>query len=1186
MNKRQLFNSMMVLTLILGLVPMTLTAQPVTATPTQTHHLFLPLVGQNYNPDEWFTLTVNQIGWGEVTVDPLQGAYHLGSTITLTATAETHWVFDGWSGAVDSTDEEITLTIEGDTVITATFELTENMYALTLLHTNDFHARVDEYNRNGARCTEADQAAGMCIGGVSRLATTIESIRATRDNVLLLDAGDQFQGTLFFTVFASDVLTATMNTLGYDAMTVGNHEFDSGPAELARFIEGVNFPVVSSNIDASAEPLLDGLILPHTILERGGEQIGIIGITIPETENISSPGPNITFTPPITAAQEAVDALTALGVDKIIALTHQGYENDLALAAAVSGIDIIIGGHSHTFLYDPVEPIKFGPPVFPQYDPLDPAGPYPTVVESPATEPVLIVTAHQWGSFLGNLDVIFDDAGIVQFYNGNPIFLGSNLTKDSTLEALLNEYRPGVAELIATAVGTTTVELPINVGGARICRLGECLMGNLVADAMLWAANVAEPTGNYQIAFQNGGGLRAPIITGTVYMGDVLETLPFGNAIATFQLKGEYVIAALENGLSRYPSENGGFAQVAGMRYYFDPSRPAGERVIGAQVWNGAAYEELDRNAIYNVVTNDFMRRGGDNYTMFRDHAINPYDFGPALDEALADYFRAFSPVTPMIEGRINKLDEVITILHTNDTHGRWVADSYGSGMARVAVLIEEQRSINPTNTILLDAGDTFQGNAFAYYFKDRPDNPIAGAMNMLEYDAMVIGNHEFNFGPDTFVTMLEQADFALLGSANLEDDGSYGLDQVGVQDYITMTVGGRDVVIYGLTNSRVPRYELPSNIVGLTFHPATVTAVADVPNIIATENPDLFIALTHIGYAPYGGEEDSDLRLAESVAGIDVIIGGHSHSTLNPSVMVTSTINTEGTLIAQAQRYASWLGVVHIGFAGDEIVYRGGYLLPANTVITPHVALQAYLDPFIAEIDAYNATEIGSTSIPIDALNAYTEETNAANLQTDAAVWAMDQDGFTVDFHLSGAMANRAVAVGATITNPITITKGDMFTLMPYENSLVVLELNGEQLKAILERGYRNYWYYSYGADMDPKWGGYSRYTTCMLDISAGGIITYTDPGEATPPDGNNVVAMSINGNPITFTVDYTYTVSSVNYLVAGSCNFNDDGETIWPLDQIVYDSQIYVRDSVIDYILTLPQPIHPIIEGRLIFQ
>jgi 5'-nucleotidase / UDP-sugar diphosphatase len=520
---------------------------------------------------------------------------------------------------------------------------------LTLLHTNDFHARVDEYNVSGARCKPVDATAGNCIAGAPRLATAVKAIRDSKANVLLVDSGDQFQGTLFYNVFRGDVLNETMNYLGYDAMAIGNHEFDNGPITLAEFVDGADFPVLSANTDASADPNLNGKILPFAVVERGGSKIGIIGLTTPETENISSPGPNITFSDPAISLQAAADTLAATGVNKIVALSHMGYDADLTLAHQVSGVDVIVGAHSHTFLYNPVATKTFTLPNLT----LTPAGSYPTVVQSPDDEPVLVVTAYQWGTLLGRLDVTFDPDGEVHAYSGNPIYLGREVAKDPALDVLLQPYRDAVTGLIATEVGQTTVDLPISVSGKRICRLGECLMGNVVADAMLDKANAFFPGGGYQIAFQNGGGLRAPILAGTVTLGDVMETLPFGNAIATFQLKGEHVKAALENGARLYPAENGGFAQVAGMRYVIDPAQPAGSRITSAEVWTGTTWAPLDMNVMYYVVTNDFMRRGGDNYLMFRDHAVDPYDFGPALDEALADYFDANSPVTPLIEGRI-----------------------------------------------------------------------------------------------------------------------------------------------------------------------------------------------------------------------------------------------------------------------------------------------------------------------------------------------------------------------------------------------------------------------------------------------------------------------------------------------------------------------------------------------------
>lgn len=157
----------------------------------------------------------------------------------------------------------------------------------------------------------------------------------------------------------------------------------------------------------------------------------------------------------------------------------------------------------------------------------------------------------------------------------------------------------------------------------------------------------------------------------------------------------------------------------------------------------------------------------------------------------------------------------------------------------------------------------------------------------------------------------------------------------------------------------------------------------------------------------------------------------------------------------------------------------------------------------------------------------------------------------------------------------------------MPYENSLVVLSMNGPQIKEILERGYRNYWYFNY----DLAYGGYSHYTTCMLTTDAGNVITYNDGGADVPPTGDDVVSLVVNDAVLgDITVDLTdadtyYLVSTVNYVAAGSCNFNNGGETIWPLDQIAFDTQYYVRDTVINYVVAQTDPIAPAIEGRLVF-
>ena len=506
-------------------------------------------------------------------------------------------------------------------------------FNLTLLHTNDFHARVD--GQSG-------------IGGSARLATTINEFRATNNNVMLVDAGDQFQGTLFYRLFKADIITQTMNLLGYDAMTIGNHEFDDGPAQLARLINGVNFPVISANIDASAEPALAGLIMPTAIITVNGEQIGVVGVTTSETDILSSPGPNVHFTNEVAAVQAAVDQFTTQGINKVIALTHIGYYEDIALAQAVHGLDVIVGGHSHTFIYTPeTAPVNSDIPV----------GPYPTVANGTDGNPILVVTAFQWSRYLGHLDVTFDETGVATAWGGNPIFMGANVAQDPTVQALVDSYRAEVDVLRNTFIGETTVELPIIVGGQQICRAGECLMGNLVTDAMLRRVNMIDPNMHYDFAITNGGGLRAPIDVGPISIGEVFEVLPFGNTIATFGLRGSDVVAALENGVSRVGSSgNGRFPQVSGIRFKFNLKFPVGSRVSEVEVWDGTSYQPIEPDRVYNVASNNFMRLGGDGYSIFRDNAINPYDFGPGLEDAVMDYVTVMSPITPMIEGRITQV--------------------------------------------------------------------------------------------------------------------------------------------------------------------------------------------------------------------------------------------------------------------------------------------------------------------------------------------------------------------------------------------------------------------------------------------------------------------------------------------------------------------------------------------------
>lgn len=513
-----------------------------------------------------------------------------------------------------------------------------NDFTLKIIHTNDTHGRIDQFLEVGSRCTPADSAENRCVGGVARRATIIKQVRAEGGNMLLLDAGDQFQGTLFYTKYKGEEADTFMNLLGYDAMAVGNHEFDDGPANLARFIEKTKFPVLSANIDASGDPDLAGHIQPYTILEVGGKKIGIVGYTTEETTILSSPGPTIKFLNIERTVQAAVDKLTAQGVNIIIAVSHAGYGRDQQVGENVKGIDVIVGGHTHTLLSN-TDPLAFGP--------------YPTVVKSPEGLPVLVVTDFQWGINLGRLNVTFDSQGVPKSWSGAPIHLDSSVPMDPEVQALVEKFRAPLDQLTQTVVGKTTDLLN---GDRATCRFEECTMGDFVADAMLWST----ASEGVQVVIINGGSFRSSIVKGDIALGNILEVLPFSNTVSTFELKGKDIIAALENGVSRAHSAinegTGRFPQVAGLRYTWTPDKLPGERILSVEVekTNGF-FVPIDPNATYKVATNDFMRKGGDGYGVFTTNAQNAYDMGANLEDVVANYVKSHSPIEPKLDGRIQQ---------------------------------------------------------------------------------------------------------------------------------------------------------------------------------------------------------------------------------------------------------------------------------------------------------------------------------------------------------------------------------------------------------------------------------------------------------------------------------------------------------------------------------------------------
>ncbi|KAG5846754.1 hypothetical protein ANANG_G00118320 [Anguilla anguilla] len=518
---------------------------------------------------------------------------------------------------------------------------------LTLLHTNDVHARIEETNERSGSCTK-----GSCFAGVARRFTKIKDIRSRERNVLLLDAGDQFQGTVWFNYYKGAEAAHFMNKLRYDAMALGNHEFDNGVDGLIKpFLQEVNCSILSANIkpDATLAPKIAGYYMPYKIFDVSTEKVAVVGYTSRETPALSKPGPQLVFEDEVTAVQLQVDKLVTLGINKIIALGHSGFVTDQEIAKKVKGVDVVIGGHTNTFLYTGTPPSTEVP-----------AGPYPFMVRSEHGYDVPVVQAYAFGKYLGYLKVTFDEQGRVVTSTGNPILLNSSIPEDPVIRADVGEWMKSLANYSSQYVGNTRVYLN---GTFEECRFRECNLGNLICDAMIhhnikYADEVQ--WNHVSLCILNGGSIRGPIDersrNGSITMGDLISVLPFGGTFDLVQLKGSTLRKVFEHSVKRYGGGTGEFLQVSGIRVQLDVSKPPDNRVVGLSLLcthcRVPSYEPLEANRTYKLVLPSYLVDGGDGYSMIRNEKLK-HDTGDLDISVVADYITEMERVYAAVEGRI-----------------------------------------------------------------------------------------------------------------------------------------------------------------------------------------------------------------------------------------------------------------------------------------------------------------------------------------------------------------------------------------------------------------------------------------------------------------------------------------------------------------------------------------------------
>ncbi len=532
---------------------------------------------------------------------------------------------------------------------------------LTIVHINDHHSNLDPFSN--VEMLVDGEPTRVELGGFARVSQAFQA-HGERDDVLRLHAGDASTGTLYYTLFKGAADAALMNSVCFDAMAVGNHEFDDGDAQLARFIEQLHAgncrtPVLAANIRPQpGTPLAPwtapGYLQPHTVKTVRGVPVGIIGIaTKAATMNSSRPLPSTVFEDEVPATQRSIDQLKRQGVRHIVLLSHLGHAADLAIAAQLSDIDAIIGGHTHTLLGD------FGSlgPAFAS------AGPYPARAVNKDGAPVCIGQAWEFGKAIGEMRLRFDAEGRLLACEGQAaLLLGEHfqrrnaggdwaavdadtqqriaarlaanpavklLAPEPRAAATLRHYADQVEAMKARQIGSASEALClVRVPGEAVnrsagtagCEAAHTLargsdVAQLTAEAFLAASLRAD------LALQNAGGVRAPLAAGPLTMNSAFTVMPFTNVLIELPLSGAQVLAVLEDAVEHHlqvaPGSDGSHPYAAGLRWHLDLRQPRGQRFSQVQVRERVSgrWSAIDPARTYIVVTHDFLATGRDGYT-------------------------------------------------------------------------------------------------------------------------------------------------------------------------------------------------------------------------------------------------------------------------------------------------------------------------------------------------------------------------------------------------------------------------------------------------------------------------------------------------------------------------------------------------------------------------------------------
>jgi 2',3'-cyclic-nucleotide 2'-phosphodiesterase (5'-nucleotidase family) len=980
---------------------------------------------------------------------------------------------------------------------------------LVIVATTDVHGRAFAWDYT------ADK---VFPGGLTRVATVVDSLRrAYPGQVLLLDSGDLIQGDPFAAYYArvapqdTNPIVRAMNLAGYDAGTLGNHEFNWGLATLARALRGAAFPYVSANIRGLPGDTL--MYPPYVVLERAGVKVGITGFTTPgvmvwDRKNVEHrvrleriPAAARRVLPTLDRQSDLEIVLIHSGMDgeSSYDTTGIGVENAAAtLATLPSRPDLVVVGHSHREMRDSViNGVHF----------IQPKNWAQSVV---VMHVELVGSRGHWSPVRWHADLI-------------PL---ANVAPSPRLVKALQGAHDSVRAWVRQPLATASAAMPLALARAQPTPIIEFIQSvqKEVTGAQLSAA----------AAFNLDGGFPA----GAVHLSDVASIYPYENTLRAVRISGAQLKAYLERSAEYYQVDSAGrvmlnpgmpgynFDMVSGATYVIDLSRPVGSRIRELAVGGKPV---LPRDS-FTMAVNSYRQEGGGGYTMLKGAPVT-YDKGENIRDLLVEKLRALGAVDPAsyaarnwrIEppamasavaaaqrqpGAKNERREasqvVLRILTTNDLHGAlateaksWSRGRKVGGLPVLESMMDSARAECDCPVLQLDGGDQMQGTLESNLVFGRS---MVDALNLLGLDGAAVGNHDFDWGIVTLRARMRQARYPWL-LANVHDSAAGGRP-AWARPWAMLHIDTLDVAVIGYITDVTKSIVRADNVKGLAF-PGGAAALKGVLDTVHAQHPDLVVIVAHAGAVCDSTRcqgEIMDLARDLPRGSVDAIVAGHTHQ-LNNMVV-------NGIPIVQARSSGTALGVMDLVRSDTGLVWRTAVRDTWADEVSPDSAELALVRRFTQMTDTLADRVVTTLAEPLVRTSHY-GQFPLGNLLADAQ---------RVMAHADVAIMNNGGIRADLPAGPVTFRM--LFELQPFGNSLVVARVTGRQLRTALEFAVR---------------GGNAR-------VHVSGVTVTFD---ARKPDGQRLVKILVAGKPLRDGASYTLAVN--DFMSTGGDGFTMFNQLTW---------------------------------------